>query len=63
MKPHGRQWITPDQAANGDAAQFKGPDQTMSFPGWDRILQLVTTLEHARSADVECDCAHCAHRA
>ena len=22
-----------------DAAQFKGPDQTMSFPGWDRILR------------------------
>ncbi|HAU02657.1 MAG TPA: cytochrome c oxidase subunit 3, partial [Porticoccaceae bacterium] len=36
------QWpvmVTPDQAANGDAAQFVGPDQSMSFPGWDRLLQ------------------------
>ena len=30
--------ITPDQAANGDAAKFLGPEQNMSFPGWDRIL-------------------------
>ncbi|MCS5587538.1 MAG: cytochrome c oxidase subunit 3 [Porticoccaceae bacterium] len=29
---------TPDQAANGDAAQFKGPEQNMNFPGWGRIL-------------------------
>ena len=29
---------TPDQAANGDAAIFKGPDQAMSFPGWANIL-------------------------
>ncbi len=35
------QWpvmVTPDQAANGDAAQFVGPEQSMSFPGWDRLL-------------------------
>ena len=30
--------VTPDQAVNGDAAQFLGPGQNMSFPGWDRIL-------------------------
>lgn len=30
--------ITPDQAANGDAAQFKGPEQNMSFPGWGNLL-------------------------
>ncbi len=30
--------ITPDQAVNGDAAQFKGPDQNMSFPGWSNLL-------------------------
>jgi len=36
------QWpvmVTPDQAANGAAAQFSGPEQSMSFPGWDRLLQ------------------------
>jgi cytochrome c oxidase subunit 3 len=36
------QWpvmVTPDQAANGAAAQFVGPEQAMSFPGWDRLLQ------------------------
>ena len=26
--------ITPDEAVNGDAARFIGPDQNMSFPGW-----------------------------
>ena len=30
--------VTPDQAANGESAQFMGPEQNMSFPGWDRIL-------------------------
>ena len=29
---------TPDQAANGEAALFKGPDQAMSFPGWSNLL-------------------------
>lgn len=29
---------TPDMAVNGDAAQFKGPDQNMSFPGWDKLF-------------------------
>lgn len=30
--------ITPDQAANGDAAQFKGPEQNMSWPGFANLL-------------------------
>ena len=30
--------ITPDEAVNGDAARFIGPDQNMSFPGWGRVL-------------------------
>lgn len=36
-----RQWPvmeTPDQAANGDAARFAGPDQSMSFPGLSGLL-------------------------
>lgn len=34
------QWpvmVTPDQAANGDAAQFQGPEQNMSFPGLSNL--------------------------
>ena len=30
--------VTPDQVANGDAAQFKGPEQNMNFPGWANIF-------------------------
>jgi cytochrome c oxidase subunit 3 len=30
--------ITPDQAANGENAIFKGPDEAMSFPGWAKLL-------------------------
>ena len=30
--------VTPDQMANGDAAQFKGPEQNMNFPGWSNLL-------------------------
>ncbi|PCJ92503.1 MAG: cytochrome c oxidase subunit 3 [Porticoccaceae bacterium] len=29
---------TPDMVANGDAAQFMGPDENMSFPGWDKLF-------------------------
>lgn len=29
---------TPDMAVNGEAAQFKGPDENMSFPGWDKLF-------------------------
>jgi cytochrome c oxidase subunit 3 len=29
---------TPDQMVNGDAAKMAGPDQNMSFPGWDGLL-------------------------
>ena len=29
---------TPDMVANGEAAQFTGPEQNMSFPGWDKLL-------------------------
>ena len=29
---------TPDMAANGEAALFKGPEQNMSFPGWDKLF-------------------------
>ena len=29
---------TPDMAANGEAAVFKGPEQNMSFPGWDKLF-------------------------
>jgi len=29
---------TPDMVANGEAAQFKGPEQNMSFPGWDNLF-------------------------
>ena len=29
---------TPDMVANGEAAQFMGPEQNMSFPGWDKLL-------------------------
>lgn len=29
---------TPDQAANGESAIFKGPEQSMSFPGWANLL-------------------------
>ena len=29
---------TPDMVANGENAQFTGPDQNMSFPGWSNIL-------------------------
>lgn len=35
------QWplmITPDQAMNGEVALVKGPEESMSFPGWDKIL-------------------------
>jgi cytochrome c oxidase subunit 3 len=35
------QWpvmVTPDQAASGDSAQFVGPSDNMSFPGWSRLL-------------------------
>ena len=35
------QWpvmVTPDQAANGDAAQFQGPEQNMSWPGFAKLL-------------------------
>ncbi len=30
--------ITPDMAANGDAAQVMGPHENMSFPGWDKLF-------------------------
>lgn len=29
---------TPDQVLNGDAAQMTGPDESMSFPGWDGVF-------------------------
>lgn len=29
---------TPDMAANGDAAQFTGPGENMSFPGWANLF-------------------------
>lgn len=29
---------TPDMVVNGEAAKFKGPDQNMSFPGWDKLF-------------------------
>ena len=35
------QWplmATPDQALSGDAAQVSGPDENMSFPGWEGLL-------------------------
>jgi cytochrome c oxidase subunit 3 len=31
--------VTPDQAANGANAMFKGPDQAMSFPGWANLFK------------------------
>jgi cytochrome c oxidase subunit 3 len=31
--------VTPDQAANGANAIFKGPEQAMSFPGWANLLK------------------------
>jgi cytochrome c oxidase subunit 3 len=30
--------VTPDQMANGEDAQFKGPEQNMNFPGWSSLL-------------------------
>lgn len=29
---------TPDEALNGDAAKFKGPDQAMVWPGWANLI-------------------------
>jgi len=29
---------TPDMVVNSDAAQFMGPDENMSFPGWDKLF-------------------------
>lgn len=29
---------TPDMVVNGEAAKFKGPDENMSFPGWDKLF-------------------------
>jgi cytochrome c oxidase subunit 3 len=30
--------VTPDQAANADAAKFIGPQEAMSFPGWSGLF-------------------------
>lgn len=30
--------VTPDMAANGDAAKVLGPEQNLSFPGWNQLL-------------------------
>ena len=42
--PGYQEWlmVTPDQAANGDAAQFKGPEQNMNFLV-GATIQLVAT--------------------
>ena len=29
---------TPDMVVNGENAQFMGPEENMSFPGWDKLL-------------------------
>ena len=52
---------TPDQAANGDAAIFKGPDQSDELSGLGKYSELVATLEHRCSADFKLHCAYCAH--
>lgn len=38
FKPEWPLMVTPDQAVNGAAAEVKGPEQNMSFPGWDKLM-------------------------